>query len=162
MGWGVWQTDKVSLLGTFISILRMFKVKRKKIYDHYVDFHISLSPNFFLVIIMPTFMLKCRLLWVKMSTALSKCRFLCVNKKKNVDCRHYDCRHFDCRHSDGYTFFQNVSALALTVWEKQCLEDHWLNELPNYLVSDKDKCKTTLTTPGLLITMPLILFWLCL
>ena len=35
-----------------------------------------------LVIIIPTFILKCRLLWVKMWTALSKCRFLCDDKKK--------------------------------------------------------------------------------
>ena len=55
-------------------------------------------------------------------------------------------------HSVGWTFSQNLSSLALAVWDWQCLEDIWtkasLNESVNELMNDRDDYRTA---PGLLI-----------
>ena len=53
----------------------------------------------------------------------------------------------------GVTFFQNVSSLALTVWERQCFEE-WeeKDHRVTCLINDKGVCKTAPATPGLLNT----------
>ena len=57
-------------------------------------------------------------------------------------------------HGGGWTFTPNFSSLALTVWDRQCLEEskqtitEWMNEL----ISNSGDCRTTTATPGLLMT----------
>ena len=57
-------------------------------------------------------------------------------------------------HGGGWTFSQNVSSSALTVWDRQCLEDserkdHSMNQLVNY----EGVYRTAPATPGLLISV---------
>ena len=57
----------------------------------------------------------------------------------------------------GWTFSQNVSSPALTVWDRQCLEyseqkDHLINEAINQSEKDKGVYRTALATGGLLIS----------
>ena len=55
-------------------------------------------------------------------------------------------------HVAGWTFSQNLSSLALPVWDWECLEDILtkgsFNELINYMAV----CRTAPSTPGLLIS----------
>ena len=56
-------------------------------------------------------------------------------------------------HGGGLTFSQNLSSPALTVWDRQCLEDSERKDhLMNESVSDEGVCRTAPATLGLLIT----------
>ena len=51
----------------------------------------------------------------------------------------------------------NFNSLALTVWDRQCLEDferkdHRLNESANESVNDEGVCRKVPATPGVLIS----------
>ena len=62
---------------------------------------------------------------------------------------------YDTLHMTGWvmwTFSQNLSSLALTVWDWRCFEDLEENdESVNELFIDKGVCRTAPATPGLLI-----------
>ena len=54
----------------------------------------------------------------------------------------------------------NFSSLALTVWDRQCLEDSELkDEVLNKSMSNRDVCRTAPATPGLLNRAASILHW---
>ena len=51
-----------------------------------------------------------------------------------------------------WTFSQNFSSLALTVWEWRCLEDIFTKyDLATQFINQKGVCRTAPATPGLLI-----------
>ena len=52
----------------------------------------------------------------------------------------------------GLKFSQNVSSKALTVWDRQCLEDYEQKDhLLSESMSDGGDCRTAPAKPGLLI-----------
>ena len=54
----------------------------------------------------------------------------------------------------------NFSSLALTVWDRQCLEDYELkDELLNKSISNGGFCRTAPATPGLFNRAASILYW---
>ena len=74
------------------------------------------------------------------------------------DTWHVTCNTGHVTHGWGWTFSQNFSFLALTVWDLWCSEDleekdYWINQLINY----KGYCRTAPATPGLLINDQLIM-----
>ena len=65
----------------------------------------------------------------------------------------------------GVNILLNLSSLALTVWDRQCLEDferkdHRFNESANESVNDEDVCRTALATPGVLISFLDLAFYM--
>ena len=51
----------------------------------------------------------------------------------------------------GLTFYQNVSSLSLTVWERECFKDIFTkDDLFNKLLNDEVVCRTAQASPGLL------------
>ena len=66
---------------------------------------------------------------------------------------HVTCDRWNVIHGGGWTFSQNLSSLALTVWDRQCLQDseqkgHSINKLNNH----QGVYKRALATLGLLNT----------
>ena len=54
-------------------------------------------------------------------------------------------------HGRGLKFCQYFSSLALTVWDRQCLEDsEQKDDSINESVNHKGNCRTALATPALL------------
>ena len=77
-------------------------------------------------------------------------------KHLTCDTWNVTCDMWHDSHGGGWTFSQNFSSPALTVWDRQCLEDfeqkddsmnEWINEWTNH----KGVYRTAPTTPGLLI-----------
>ena len=67
------------------------------------------------------------------------------------DMGHVTCDTWHMTHIVEWTFSPNVSAVALPVWDWECLEDILTKGWVNQWVSDGGDCRTALATPGLLI-----------
>ena len=66
------------------------------------------------------------------------------------------CDMWHVTHGGGWTFSGNFSSPALTVWDKQCIEDskqkdHWLNQWMYGWINYKGVYRTATASPGLLI-----------
>ena len=80
----------------------------------------------------------------------------CDMSHVTCDMWHMTCDTWHVTHGGEWTFSLNVSSLALTVWERQCLEDserknQRINQSINQSMNYEGVYRTASATPGLLI-----------